>query len=172
MFRGIFPGTISKMLSRKQKWRRVRCSNTITRSNRRGRGDGAAANTRTVVGVKEPCGDGLQFAPPEKPSDIDSDENNTISTSWSSFDSVKSELDQAEIEDIGDDYDDDVLAMELAPPGLSTSPDDCEPLPATGARRPATAGNGSNSNSSSKGVTFEPRVQVFLVTHKSELDTR
>lgn len=56
-----------------------------------------------------------------------------------------------------DDYDE----IDLAPPGLQTSPEDCRPLPADG-----------HGSGSSKGVTFEPRVQVFLVTHKSELDTR
>lgn len=133
------------MLSRKQKWRRV--NNT---SNRRARRLKARSNNSSI-------------APPslEKKADPDHDETCTASTSWSSFDSDGSNMDDVVELQMMDDYDE----IDLAPPGLSTSPgdvpEDCRPLPAD-----------RQSSGSSKGVTFEPRVQVYLVTHKSELDTR
>lgn len=147
------------MLSRKQKWRRVKCNSSRRRSGSNNAPetnvDGRLCGVSAYPVLKQPP------SPSKTAEGEDSDDEGSIRTgaisTWSSFDSVDaSSEDKVELDN---DYEND-LATELSPPGISTSPEDYRPLPVDEPR-------GNN-----KGVTFEPRVQVFLVTHKSELDTR
>lgn len=90
----------------------------------------------------------------EKSIDDDVSSSCTALSTWSSFDSVQSVLEDAEVEEdakeaVRGDGGGDGGAL---PPSAS----------------PAVAAVDVRG----KGVTFEPRVQVFLVTHKSELDNR
>lgn len=129
------------MLSRKQKWRRVRCR-----------------PRQTPVIDKAPGP--LETAGPDKKSDLvdsDSDEVSTITSAistWSSFDSVESALEGQDEE--GETSSQGEGGVEERVGGVHVS--GC----VVDTREPAAP----------KGVTFEPRVQVFLVTHKSELDNR
>lgn len=129
------------MLTRKQKWRRVRC------------------RPRQLAIVDKIPG-ALEMAGPDKKSDLvdsDSDEVSTITSAistWSSFDSVESALEGQD--ELGEKNSQGEGEAE------EHAGDVHEPGHAVDARAPVAP----------KGVTFEPRVQVFLVTHKSELDNR
>lgn len=91
----------------------------------------------------------------EKSIDDDVSSSCTALSTWSSFDSVQSVLEDAEVEEDakeavrGDGGGDGGALPPSAPPAVAAAVD-----------------------VRGKGVTFEPRVQVFLVTHKSELDYR
>lgn len=87
----------------------------------------------------------------EKSSDDDISSSCTALSTWSSFDSVESVLEEAD------------------------PPEDEEVLHPEGQEEEARSDGGEvlvPPDVRGKGVTFEPRVQVFLVTHKSELDHR
>ena len=85
---------------------------------------------------------------------IDDDiSSSTALSTWSSFDSVESVL-----EDTGGEEDAEPVRSDGGGGGGALSPAPHPPVAAVDVR--------------GKGVTFEPRVQVFLVTHKSELDHR
>lgn len=98
--------------------------------------------------------------------DNDSDDSvstTTVISTWSSFDSVDSMFTGEHERQYGEEAGGALrLQQELSMP-LS--------LPAM--ERPTVGlGDASHLRGSNKGVTFEPTVQVFLVTHKSELDSR
>lgn len=122
------------MLSRKQKWRRVKC---------RRRDVPKKHPTATATATTDmPMSKGKSATDVDDNSEDDCETTPSIST-WSSFESVESALE------------DDANCEAACPASrcpLPESPSPTEPRV--------------------KGVTFEPRVQVFLVTHKSELDTR
>lgn len=109
------------MLSRKQQWRRVKCRRRTSR-------------TKAVDEVPEG-----KVPPTAEKEDANSDDEvtskRTVTSPYSSFESVQSALEGRE-------------ECHTATSGVPAS------YPRV------------------KGVTFEPRVQVYLVTHKSELDAR
>lgn len=136
------------MLSRKQRWRRVRC------------------RPRQSPAVGKASDDALETAggggpdDKNKPSDLvdlDSDDSDDVSTINSSVISTWSSFDSLEEHEEADEQDTD-------------SESEGEP---GGRDEGGVNGEGKTADArANRGVTFEPRVQVFLVTHKSELDNR